>query len=93
MSSDSMEQRAHPRSPHKEYLKISMYSRLNHDTLFAISANSSDSGACIFTFKPLKEGEELLFKINLPVPYHRATVRWVRQCTRSIYKVGVLFAE
>jgi hypothetical protein len=88
-----MEQRAHPRSPHKEYLKICMYSRLHYDTLFAISSDSSDSGACIYTFKPLKEGEELLLKINLPVPYHKATVWWVKQCNRLIYRAGILFAK
>ena len=93
MLSDSMEQRRHPRRPKEEYLVTYLHSRPQHDTIVAISSNISDSGACIYTFKPLKEGEELLFKSNLLVPYHKATVRWVKQCNRSIYRVGVLFAQ
>lgn len=93
MSSDSMEQKPHPRSPYEEYLDICMHCRPQQDSLLAIGSNISDSGACIYTFKPLKEGEGLLFKSNLPVPYRKATVRWVKQCNRSIYRVGVMFVE
>ena len=93
MSSFIKEERPHPRNPYEEFLEICMHSRPHQDTLLAISANISDAGACLYTFKPLKKGEGLLFKSNLPVPYHKATVRWVKQCSQSIYRVGVLFAE
>lgn len=48
---------------------------------------------CIYTFKPLKRGQDIVFKSDLPVPHHRATVKWVKQFDRSIYKVGVRFTS
>ena len=93
MPSVEVEQRAHQRRPHKQCLEIRLQSRSQHDTLLAISSDISESGVCIFTFKPLKEGDGLLFTGHLPVPYNKATVRWVKQCKRSFYKVGALFAS
>ena len=69
-----------------------MPSHPQNRTLVAISSNISNAGVCIYTFKPLEEGQEIIFKNTLPVPYNRATVRWVRQCNKSIYKAGVVFS-
>lgn len=91
MISDVMTQRRHQRSPHKETLEITVPSHPKNGTLIAISSNICDGGLCIYTFKPLAEGEEILFKSALPVPYQRAEVRWVRQCNPTIYKAGVQF--
>jgi hypothetical protein len=90
---NSAGQRRYPRNPYKENLEICVPSHPQNETLVAISSNISASGVCIYTFKPLKEGQVIVFKSNLPVPYHRATVRWVKQYNGSIYKVGVLFTE
>jgi hypothetical protein len=93
MPADSAGQRRYERSPYKEKLEIRVHSRSKEETLLGISSNISDFGVCIYTFKPLKEGQDIIFKSNLPVQHHRAIVRWVKQCNRSIYQVGVLFTD
>lgn len=93
MPADRAGQGRYQRSPYKENLEISVHSRIKDETLLCISSNISDFGVCIYTFKPLKEGQDIIFKSNLPVQHHRATVRWVKQCNRSIYQAGVLFTD
>jgi hypothetical protein len=82
----------HPRKPYKKTLEITIPSQPQKGTLLAVSANISDIGICIYTFKPLKEGQEIVFKSTLPVPHGRAIVRWVKQCNPDIYKAGVLLS-
>jgi len=60
-------------------------------TLVAKGCNISDNGICIYTFKPLEEGQEITFKNALPVAYSKAAVKWVKQCNPGIYKAGVSF--
>ena len=79
------------RNPYKEKMEICLHSRVRDENLFAVGSNISASGACIYTFKPLKKGQGITFKSRLPVPYHGATVKWVKQYNQNIYKVGVLF--
>ena len=93
MPEENAEQRRGRRSPFKENLEISTHSATRDETLVGTGSNISDSGVCIYTFKPLKEGQDILFKSNLPVQHRRATVRWVKQCNRSIYRVGVKFTD
>lgn len=93
MPADSVRQGRSPRSPYKENLEIFVPPHIRSGTLLCISSNISDFGVCIYTFKPLKEGQDIIFKSNLPVQHHRATVRWVKQCNRSIYQAGVLFTD
>lgn len=82
----------HPRKPYKETLEITIPSHPQKGTLLAVSSNISDIGICIYTFKPLEEGQEIVFKSTLPFPHGRATVRWVKQCNPGIYKAGVLLS-
>ncbi len=82
----------HPRKPYKETLEITIPSHRQKGPLVAVSSNISDIGICIYTFKPLKEGQEIVFKSALPFPHGKATVRWVKQCSPGIYKAGVLLS-
>ncbi len=82
----------HPRKPYKETLEITIPSHPQKGTLLAISANISDIGICIYTFKPLEKGQDIVFKNTLPVPHRKATVKWVKQINRSVYKAGVLLS-
>lgn len=93
MLADSTAQRSCQRNAYKENLEIGLDSHPQNETLLAIGSNISASGVCIYTFRPLKEGQGVIFKSNLPVPHKRATVRWVKQYNRNIYKVGVLFTD
>jgi hypothetical protein len=85
--------RRNPRNPYKENLKITVSSKPHGRTLLAISSNISDDGICIYTFKRLEEGQDIVFKNALPVPHRKATVRWVKKINPSIYKTGVLLSS
>ncbi len=93
MISGIMEERRHQRNSYWETLRISTSLDPQDKTLLVISSNISDAGICIYTFKPLKEGQEIVFKSDLPVPHHKATVKWVRQCDRDVYKAGAIFSS
>jgi hypothetical protein len=84
--------RKHHRNPYKESLEITVSSKPQGGTLLAISSNISDAGICIYTFKPLKKGQDIVFRNALPVPHRKATVRWVKKINPSIYKTGVLLS-
>jgi hypothetical protein len=81
------------RSAYKETVEITTPSHPQHRTLVAIGSNISDVGVCIYTFKPLEEGDEIIFNDDLPVPHRRARIIWVKQCNQSIYKAGAEFIE
>jgi len=55
--------------------------------------NISDSGMCIYTFDCLNEGETIEIIKNIPVPYRKATVKWVKECCEDFYKIGITFVE
>ncbi len=83
----------HPRNPYKKTLEITIPSHPQKGTLLAVSSNISDIGICVYTFKPLKEGQEIVFKGALPFPHLKATVRWVKEIKPGIYKAGVLLSR
>lgn len=89
---DIQHRQRHRRNPYEETLEITIPSHPQEGTLLAISSNISDAGICIYTFKPLEVGQDIVFKNTLPVPHRKATVRWVKQCNWSICKAGVLFS-
>lgn len=93
MPADSVRQRKYQRIPYKGNMEICVHSHLKDETLLSTGSNISDFGVCIYTFKPLKEGQDIIFKSNLPARHQRGNVRWVKQCNRSIYRVGVLFTD
>jgi hypothetical protein len=59
--------------------------------MLGVSTNISDSGICIYTFKPLETGQGILLKDDPSLPYRRATVQWVRKYHRRFYKAGLMF--
>jgi hypothetical protein len=91
MPTSNTASRRHQRNPYKEKMEICLHSRLRDESLIAVGSNISDSGACLYTFKPLRKGQGITFKSSLPVPCHGATVKWVKQYNQNIYKVGVSF--
>lgn len=92
MIASLIEQRRNQRDSYWETLRITTPLQPQERALLVISSNISDTGICIYTFKPLKRGQDIVFKSDLPVPHHRATVKWVKQCDKSIYKAGVRFS-
>ncbi len=82
----------HPRKPYKTTLEMTIPSHPGKGTLVAISRDISDIGICVYTFKPLEEGQEVIFKTTLPVPHRKATVRWIKQIKENIYRAGILLS-
>ncbi len=93
MISTIIDQRRSQRDSYWETLRIISPFQSEDRSLLVISSNISDTGMCIYTFKPLEKGQDIVFTSDLPVPHHKATVKWVKQCDRTIYKIGVLFTE
>ena len=92
-SFDNHQHRRHLRTPYKANLEMIVPFSARDVTLLAVSSNISQEGICIYTFKPLKEGQDVVFKSALPVPHRKGNVRWVKQIKRSIYMAGVLLFE
>ena len=65
---------------------------LNTDEAFeGVVADVSESGLCLLTASPLREGEKIDIKNNMPPPLRSAYVRWVRNDSDLYYKVGLEF--
>ena len=66
--------------------------RLNTDEAFeGVVADVSESGFCLLTAIPLREGEKIDIKNNMPHSLRSASVRWVRNDSDLYNKVGLEF--
>jgi hypothetical protein len=66
--------------------------RLNTDEAFeGVVADLSESGFCLLTAIPLREGEKIEIKNNMPHSLRSASVRWVRNDSDLYNKVGLEF--
>jgi hypothetical protein len=68
-----------------------MTSNADNDTLFGAGIDISSSGMCMFTCYPLEKDQVIVIKSTLPVPCQTAQVKWVKECTASRYRVGLIF--
>jgi c-di-GMP-binding flagellar brake protein YcgR len=93
MSFDGDESRRHPRKAHTDNIEFCVNSTNLGATLQGTLIDISESGMCLYTFKPISEGQNIIIKSALPVPYHRANVRWVKKYSDDLYKVGLMFIE
>jgi hypothetical protein len=67
--------------------------RLNTDEAFeGVVADVSESGFCLLTAIPLREGQKIEIKNNLPASFRSASVRWIRNDSELYNKVGLEFA-
>jgi len=67
---------------------------LNHtDEVFLEGeiVNLSQFGLCFNTSAELREGEEIIFKDNLPNDYQTAIVVWIEKTAGNYYMVGLQF--
>jgi hypothetical protein len=67
--------------------------RSNTDEAFeGVVADVSESGFCLLTAIPLREGEKIeIKKNNMPLYLRPASVRWVRNDSNLYNKVGLEF--
>ena len=63
------------------------------DIHFGITSNISDSGMCIYSDVRPAEGESIELRSSLPVPFTKATVRWIKKYVDNLYKMGLMFVE
>jgi len=87
----SSQNKRQPRNPFKDQLQLRLDHPTRDKTLLCVGSNISDSGICVYTFIPLKEGQCVMFEENFPMPYHKATVRWIKQYNQNLYRVGLFF--
>jgi hypothetical protein len=93
MSSEGSEQRKNERRVFSGNIEFSLCPPSPHKVLVGSCANISEYGICIYTFEQLSEGETIEIHDSLPVPYKKATVRWVRAYAGDFYKVGLMFID
>lgn len=60
----------------------------SYGTVFDISENGL--GFC--TSAPIREGQRMLIKNELPVGHKKGVVKWVKRYLRSFHRAGVVFA-
>ncbi len=60
------------------------------ETHEGIIENISESGFCLITPTPLKEGQEIIIKSLIYLPSQTASVCWVKQ-EDDVYRVGMKF--
>jgi hypothetical protein len=87
-----MERRKHTRYSYLKKIGFCAHPSAD-EACIGIITDISDSGMCMTTFYPLEEGQEIIIKDPLPVPYQRATIRWIRKYHEDYYRVGLTFVE
>jgi hypothetical protein len=87
------ESRRHPRRAHTDIIEFCLNPANTTATLHGTVIDISESGMSLYTFKPLSEGQGIIVKSALPVPYQKAIVRWVKRYSEDLYRVGLMFIE
>jgi len=61
----------------------------NEDRFFAVTVNVSDCGVCIFTDKPLKEGDVFLVESGLWKNARAAKAIWSKRLGETLFEAGL----
>ena len=48
---------------------------------------------CMYSDVQPNNGESIEFRSSLPVPFTKASVRWVKKDVNDLYKIGISFIE
>lgn len=77
----------------KDFSFMAVEYTLHPDTTYEIFLGFTDSCSgsswCLFTTKLLKQGQEIIFRSNLPAVSQKAVVCWVEKYDSVYYKVGL----
>jgi len=93
MPFDGIDKRKNERRIFSDNIEFSLSPPAAQKRMVGSCVNISEYGMCIYTFDHLDEGETIEIKDTLPVPYKRATVRWVKVYSGNFYKVGLTFID
>ncbi|MCL5022327.1 MAG: PilZ domain-containing protein [Nitrospirae bacterium] len=85
------ENRKHLRRNYLGAVRYCLDSGADGETLIGSGVDISESGICMFTSYPLRQGQAITLKSSLPVPVRKATVKWVRQLRADFYQAGLEF--
>ena len=88
--SDSIERREHARYDFPHRIEYILNSETSDEILKAVAINISKTGLCLYIFNPLGEGQKMVFKSTLPVPFRTASVRWIKKIEDNFYKIGLM---
>jgi len=93
MSHYSYDKRRHRRHLFFHKIEYCLGPRSYYDICNGSSINISESGMCMYTVRRLDEGEDIEIMTALPLPYQKATTRWVVKYSHDLYKVGLAFID
>jgi len=91
MLHDIYDKRRHKRHLFFHKIEYCLGPRSYYDICNGSSINISESGMCMYTIRRLDEGEDIEIMTALPLPYQKATTRWVVKYSHDLYKVGLAF--
>lgn len=93
MQRDSYDKRRHKRHLYFHKIEYCLGSCSPDDICHGSIINISESGMCMYTVRRLEEGEDIEIMNSLPVPYQKATTRWVVKYFQDLYKIGLEFID
>jgi c-di-GMP-binding flagellar brake protein YcgR len=90
--SDSIERREHVRYDFPHRIEYILSPETSDEIFKAVAINISKTGLCLYIFNPLGEGQEMIIRSSLPVPFKALSVRWIKKMEDNFYKVGLMCA-
>jgi hypothetical protein len=90
MMTDSTERREHIRYDFPHRIEYALNPETSDEIFKAVTINISKTGLCLYIFNALGEGQKVVFKSTLPVPFGTASVRWIKKIEDNFYKIGLI---
>jgi hypothetical protein len=90
---DTDKLRQWPRTVSLDTIQFCFAEDFTGEVYLGTTINISNTGICLYTLCRLKEGDSIIIKDDVPPPYRRATVRWVKNYGAALCKAGLMFIE
>jgi len=90
MSLNGIERRSETRHPYFHSVEFSSPSEQGEELLIGTTINISNSGLCLYSYVPLREGQEITIKGAFRAGHRTYTVRWVNKLLEDFFMVGLL---
>ncbi len=74
-------------------IKYALEPETADEVFTGITINISSGGLGLYAFAPHPEGQRIVIKSSLPVEHRIATVRWIKEEHKDLYKLGVMFRD
>lgn len=70
-------------------IEYALHPDTTYEIFLGLTDSCNSSSWCLFTPKLLKQGQEIIFRSNLPAISQKAVVCWVEKYDSVYYKVGL----